>query len=102
MPRLLRHALLFSALFLSATATASASIGRVTDAYFMENGYLFRAFEYVAAPGEANELSLREDSDARAWVISDPGAIITAGRGCRSLWSHRIVCRWADYQDWRV
>ena len=94
MPRLLRHALLFSALFLSATATASASIGRVTDAYFMENGNTFRAFEYVAAPGEANALTLRRDYDAKTWVITDPGASITAGRGCRSLWSHRIVCRW--------
>jgi hypothetical protein len=102
MQRLLRPALLFSALFFSAAATASASIGRVTEAYYMENGDPFRAFEYVAAPGEANTLTLRRDFDARVWVISDPGAIITAGRGCRSLWSHRIVCGWADYEDWRI
>jgi Ca2+-binding RTX toxin-like protein len=102
MPRLTRHVLFFSALLFSATPTVSASIGRVIASGYQENTLSTKTFEYVAAPGEANAITIRRDYDAKAWVITDPGAIITAGRGCRSLWSHRIVCRWADENNWRV
>jgi hemolysin type calcium-binding protein len=76
--------------------------GRVTASGYLENTLSTKTFEYVAAPGEANAITLRRDYDAKAWVITDPGAIITAGRGCRSLRSHRIMCRWADENNWKV
>jgi Ca2+-binding RTX toxin-like protein len=102
MGRLIRHVFLFSMVLFSAAPTASASIGRVTASGYLENTLSTKSFEYVAAPGEANVITLRRDYDAKAWVITDPGAIITAGRGCRSLWSHRIMCRWADENNWMV
>jgi Ca2+-binding RTX toxin-like protein len=97
-----RHALLLTLFFLLVAPTTAASIGRVTESGYLENTLSTKTFEYVAAPGEANAVTISRDFSTHSWVITDPGARITAGRGCRSLWSHRIRCRWADENNWTI
>ena len=49
---------------------------------------------YVAGPGERNELTFGtvEGAWPAAYVVTDPGAVITAGAGCVSLDAHRAFC----------
>jgi Ca2+-binding RTX toxin-like protein len=57
-----------------------------------------------AAPGETNSLSVVPDPDASsitgaAFLISDPGATITPGRGCTATLPHVVRCQTGeDYQ----
>jgi len=52
------------------------------------------AVRYVAAPGERNDLNFDhiEDSWPSAFLVSDPGATVTAGSGCISVDVHRAAC----------
>ena len=52
------------------------------------------AVRYVAGAGERNELTFTpiEDSWPSAYLVSDPGATITAGTGCISVDAHSAAC----------
>jgi Ca2+-binding RTX toxin-like protein len=45
---------------------------------------------YQAEPGEANRVSVA--SSAQAFRITDPAAVIHAGRGCTTIDRHRVNC----------
>jgi hypothetical protein len=49
---------------------------------------------YVAGPGEHNEVRFAEieDSWPTAFLVSDPGATVTVGRGCVSVDAHSAAC----------
>jgi Ca2+-binding RTX toxin-like protein len=49
-----------------------------------------RLLEYAAATGEVNNVTFSRT--AGGFVISDPGATITAGAGCTSNGAHQVTC----------
>lgn len=76
----MRHLLLSLTVFLIAAAPAHAGkveVVRVTSDSVTE----FITFEFHAAPGEVNRLTL--SGDRSAIVVRDSGAPLTAGSGCR-------------------
>ena len=78
-----------------ALGVASAPAATVTvtlDAQFRS----FNEVRYVAAPGEANELTADYAADAESVTVTDPGAVITAKGSCRSLSRHSAVCTAPD------
>jgi hypothetical protein len=68
-----------------ASQAATATLGR---------GAYGEHVRYVAGAGERNDLTFTpiENSWPTAFVIGDPGATITAGRGCVSIDAHAAVC----------
>jgi Ca2+-binding RTX toxin-like protein len=56
----------------------------------------FNEVRYVAAPGEANELTADYASDALSVTVTDPGAVITARGSCTSRTRHSAVCTAPD------
>jgi Ca2+-binding RTX toxin-like protein len=55
------------------------------------------SIDYVAAPGEANRLTVAGKTNTTPFVTSaivftDPGAVITAGAGCHSVSTHEATC----------
>lgn len=74
---------------LLALAFAEASHGATVDVVGDDE-----AVRYVAAAGEANDLTFTEieESWPSAFLVTDPGATITVGRGCVSVDAHRAAC----------
>jgi Ca2+-binding RTX toxin-like protein len=52
------------------------------------------AIHYVAAPGERNDLTFHEieDSFPTGFLVTDPGAPVTAGAGCVAVDEHSAAC----------
>ena len=77
---------------LEVTAAPAATVTVTLDAQFR----LFNEVRYVAAPGEANDLTAAYAADAESVTVTDPGAVITARGSCRSLSRHSAVCTAPD------
>jgi Ca2+-binding RTX toxin-like protein len=73
-----------------AAAAASAATVSVT------RDSRFHSSNYIAAPGETNELTAAYAADALSVTVTDPGAVITATGSCTSLSMHSAVCRAPD------
>lgn len=79
-----------AAVMLALTSAAAASAATVEVKLVV----LGDAPVYVAAPGEKNDV-LVSRIDERTQRIADPGASITAGRGCTLVDEHTAECRTA-------
>lgn len=47
---------------------------------------------FAAMPGEVNDLEVQADPSARAWRLSDRGALLEASGDCAGLNPHVVVC----------
>jgi hypothetical protein len=47
---------------------------------------------FAAMPGEVNDLEVQADPSARAWRLSDRGALLEASGDCGGLNPHVVVC----------
>jgi hypothetical protein len=65
---------------------AAPSAGAATAGFYSWTGTLY----YVAAPGEANNVTISETTGS--YVISDPNANITARFGCTVVDAHKVTC----------
>src|SRR3954465_15339288 len=88
------------AVVIVALSHATASASTVSVVKDPEDGG-FHAVSYVAAKGERNVASFVALSDRRM-KVSDPGAVISARGGCRSVGPHDAVCRAEDLFGARV
>ena len=61
-----------------------------------------RLVHYDAAPGEANRLTVTYESSDRVTAtvtLTDPGAVVKAGEGCKSLGAHTARCKNSAGED---
>jgi Ca2+-binding RTX toxin-like protein len=66
-----------------------AFLGTAVQAAYAANvSVTVDSISYVAATGEANQLTI----DGAARKFTDPGAVITAGAGCHSVSAHVVTC----------
>ena len=72
-----------------ASPASAATVTVALDARFHD----FNEVRYVAAPGEANDLTVAYAADALSVTVTDPGAAITATGSCTSLSTHSAVCK---------
>ena len=72
-----------------ASPASAATVTVALDARF----HAFNEVRYVAAPGEANDLTVAYAADALSVTVTDPGAAITATGSCTSLSTHSAVCK---------
>jgi Ca2+-binding RTX toxin-like protein len=47
---------------------------------------------YIAAPGEQNDVTFLAVEDTSAYLVTDPGAAIHAGKSCVPLDEHKVAC----------
>ena len=93
MTLLLRLAVFGAAALVSAFAptVSAASTVALADETVVDYGRGWGGIDYRAAAGETNRVVLIEVDDLTIRV-SDPGAVIRPGRGCRSIDAHTAVC----------
>lgn len=78
-------------LILAAPAHAgTAAIGEATDCEYRGGCSTYSTATFAAAPGEANDVTVT--ASGNDLTISDAGAPVTAGAGCRAVDAHSVAC----------
>ena len=77
---------------LTAAALAAAALAAPAGASAATAGVQDRVLAYTAAPSEANRLSVGFDYQTGYFVLSDAGAPVTAGPGCKATSANTVAC----------
>jgi RTX calcium-binding nonapeptide repeat (4 copies) len=83
----------------AAAGDARAATVELAEQTPVDYGSGWAGIDYHAAPGEANRVVLTQVDDLTIGV-TDPGAVIVAGRSCRSLGAHTAQCSVAGLGDY--
>ena len=83
-----------------APAVCAASMVALTDETAVDYGEGWGGIAYRAAAGETNRVVL-EGVDDLTIRVSDSGAVVTPGDGCRSIDTHTAICSAAGLPGWR-
>ena len=82
-----------------APAVCVASTVALADETVVDYGDGWGGIDYRAAAGESNHVVLTAVDDLTIGV-SDPGAAVTPGPGCRSIDAHTAICSAAGLPGW--
>lgn len=96
-----RHALLALVAAGTLAPAAGASAATVSAKRIQEERFSPKSGSYLvevgivtlsAAPGEANDVTIAQDADGRAFALADRGAALSAGPGCEAQDAGAVRC----------
>lgn len=88
-----RRVLPLAASLATLACVASAGAATVSIRQSTKPSALFpKELVYTAAPGELNRTVVQTAYAGSPWTVSDPGAVIEPGEGCRTVDAHTATC----------